>query len=104
MSHIRCFEARQANGREPDTGRLTEGEAVVIASDGDEIYLTYICRVLPGADPRRLELTYLAVGGTGRFARAEGEIVLSVVYSSPAAFVGRGEGTIRTVGTARSER
>lgn len=104
MLHIGRFGCRKKNGSEPATGRLSEGEAVVTAANGDEIYLTYAGRVLPGVQPQTLELTYLAVGGTGRFARAEGEIVISVVYSSPTAFVGHGEGSIRSIASDRSER
>jgi hypothetical protein len=95
MRRVGRFQTRQTGCPEPDAGRRTEGEALVFASGGDEIYLTYAGRVIPGVEPRTLELTYLAVGGTGRFARAEGEIVVSVVYASPTAFVGRGEGSIR---------
>lgn len=104
MSRIPRLETRRARHLAPEPQPVTEGEAVIVAPNGDEIYLAYAARVVPGADPERLELTYLAIGGTGRFARAEGEIVVRVIHSSPEAFVGRGEGSIRTVAPGRSER
>jgi len=94
MTRVGRSQTRQTECPEPDAGRRTEGEALVFASGGDEIYVTYAGRVVPGVGLRTVELTYLAIGGTGRFARAEGEIVVSVIKASPAAFVGRGEGSV----------
>lgn len=104
MARIERFGSRRANRRAPGPDPRTEGEVVIVAPNGDEIYLAYAGRIVADVDPKRLELTYLAVGGTGRFVRAEGEVVVSVLYSSPEAFVGRGEGSIRTVAPGRSER
>jgi len=104
MSHIGRWETEQTNCLDPATGALTDGQAVTSAANGDEIHMTYEGRVLPGVEPQTLELTYDVYGGTGRFARADGEFFVTVIYTGPDTFVGDGTGWLTYTASDRSDR
>jgi len=64
-----------------DGTSLVNGEATLVAANGDEVWLTYTA-TLVGPFPAPVlmyEVTNVVVGGTGRFEDASGEI-LSLVF------------------------
>ncbi len=92
MPHVGRFETEQTACNSLVTGLITDGEAVLSATNGDELHMTWSGRVVPGVAPQTLELTYLTYGGTGRFAHAEGVVDFVVVYSSETDWTANGSG------------
>lgn len=92
LTHAGRFETLQFNCLSLATGAITGGQGVVEAANGDEIWLTYEGRVVPGVVPQTLELYYDLSGGTGRFAAAAGELAIIVVYTSESTWTSRGSG------------
>jgi hypothetical protein len=84
------------------TGIMTDGEATLIAANGDELYGTWDATPVPGLTPPTWQLFLLWTGGTGRFARAEGEHVERLVKPTESTWEGTGEGWLRYYATDRS--
>jgi hypothetical protein len=104
MTHVGRFESEQTACVSLVTGSITDGEAVSMAANGDEVHMTWSGRVVPGVEPQTLELTYLIDGGTGRFVHAEGMIDFVVVYTSETDWVASGSGWLSYEASDRSDR
>lgn len=102
-THVGAFEVEQSNCANPATGMFTNGTATVVAANGDEIDMTYTGHTVTASGLPVYELAYVVTGGTGRFVNAEGELTVSVVYTSPTTWVSRGSGWITYQASDRSE-
>ena len=78
-THIGRFRVEQTVCLNLATGVMTDGEATLIAANGDELYGTWNGTPVPGLTLPTWQLSYVITGGTGRFARAEGEEVQLLV-------------------------
>lgn len=103
-SHIGYFEVEQTACLNLATGAVTDGVATLFAKNGDELYMTYTGQPVPGLDPPTFDLITVIVGGTGRFANAEGEMNIRVVDVSPTTWTSSGSGWIRYSASDRSDR
>jgi len=104
MPHMGRFWTEQTGCTSLVTGMITDGEAVLFAANGDELYMTWSGHVVPGVEPQTLDLTYVTCGGTGRFLRAEGETQFLVVYSSESDWTAHGSGWLSYEASDRADR
>jgi len=103
-THIGRFAIDQTMCVNTVTGAVTDGAATVITANGDEIYMTVEGQAVPGSTPPAFDLAYRVVGGTGRFANAEGAIFARVVQTSPTDWTATSTGWFRYSASDRSER
>jgi hypothetical protein len=103
FTHVGQFEIQQHGCINLGTGVISAGEATMTAANGDELYLTYEGRVLPGIEPQTMELFYVRNGGTGRFTHGEGEMSVIVTYTTPTTWVSTGQGWISYTASDRSQ-
>lgn len=81
MTHMGLTEYLSTHCSTLDGMQLLQGEAMMIAANGDELWLSYTAELISHDEfpPPPVELTYLAtnvvVGGTGRFEGATGSMV-----------------------------
>ena len=101
-THIGQFRVEQTVCLNLATGVMTDGEATLIAANGDVLYATWHGTPVPGLTPPTWELFYVITGGTGRFARAEGEEVEWLVKPSESTWESTGEGWLRYYPSDRS--
>jgi hypothetical protein len=102
MTHIGRFRVEQTVCLNLATGVMTDGEATVIAANGDELYGTWHGTPVPGLTPPTWRLFYVITGGTGRFARAEGGSEMGLVMPTQSTWESTGEGWLRYYATDRS--
>lgn len=100
-SHIGRFDLEQTQCTDLTSFAVTSGEATMVAADGDEIYMTYEGQAVD-SDPLTLALDYVAVGGTGRYANAEGEIHVRVVFTSDTTWTSTGTGWLQYAASDKS--
>lgn len=102
-THMGRFTVQQAQCISTVTGAITNGEATLTAANGDQIFMTYTGAIV-GGNPQLpvADLTYVVVGGTGRFANAEGEIDIHVEYTTPSIWISTGSGWLRYSASDRS--
>lgn len=98
------FETYQTMCVDMVTGAVTDGASTVITANGDEISFTFAGEAVPGTTLPTWDLAYRVVGGTGRFANAEGEGDMRVVNPSPSTWVSTGTGWLRYSASDRSHR
>ena len=103
MTHVGRFELEQAGCVNLGTGVVTDGQGILTAANGDQIYLEYAGSAV-NLDPLTYELHYVTTGGTGRFSRAEGESDFVVVYTSENTWIAYGGGWIGYAASDRSDR
>lgn len=103
-THVGRFEMAQTLCLNTVTGAVTDGFATVISANGDEVYYTFEGEAVVGSSPPMHHLTYTVVGGTGRFASAEGELDCWPVHVTPTAWTDTGTGWLRYAPSGRSER
>jgi hypothetical protein len=104
MTHVGRFGLQQAGCVDLTTGLITGGQGVISAANGDEIHVTYSGRILPGVVPQTMELSYVGIGGTGRFAHAVSEVSVLVIYTSETTWVSEGGGWLSYSASDRSDR
>ena len=104
MTHVGRFGLQQAGCVDLNTGLITGGQGLITAANGDEIHLTYSGRILPGVVPQTMELSYVGIGGTGRFAHAVSEVSVLVIYTSETTWVSEGGGRLSYSASDRSDR
>lgn len=81
LTHLGLAEYYSVHCSTLDGLQLLNGEATLVAANGDEIWLNYTAELISHTElpPPPVDLVYLArnvvVGGTGRFDGASGEIV-----------------------------
>lgn len=85
LTHMGQAEYLSTHCSTSDGQALVNGEATLVAEDGDEVWLTYSAELLGTFSPP--EVVYLTrnrvVGGTGRFEHAHGEIMSIVIVTLP---------------------
>ena len=83
LTHLGWAEYHSSHCFDPMTFGLENGEATLVAANGDEIWLTYSAELISPFTPPPVVLVYavdnVVVGGTGRFENASGEF-LSLVF------------------------
>jgi hypothetical protein len=96
-SHLGRFTASGFHVLNPVDGTFV-GQATWTAANGDQLDVTYEGQVFPSGDP---DFPYgfvarlVADGGTGRFARAEGEMQMTGAFTGvPGEFYFEFEGTL----------
>jgi hypothetical protein len=102
MTHIGRFRVEQTGCLDLTTGVITDGEATLIAANGDELYGIWHGTPVPGLTPPTWQLFYVITGGTGRFARAEGGSEMGLVMPTQSTWESTGEGWLRYYATDRS--
>jgi hypothetical protein len=103
-THIGRYEVEQTQCVDTTTGLITLGEATLIAANGDDIFMSYDGSLVPGLTPPTYDLSYVVTGGTGRFASAEGEFEIRVVFTSQTTWVSTGGGWMTYTASDRSEK
>jgi hypothetical protein len=77
LSHLGKSEWFVSHCSTLDGSQLVNGEGVLVAANGDEIWLTYTADLISPFTPPPVVLLYdqtnIVVGGTGRFEGASGE-------------------------------
>ena len=95
------FEIQQSGCLNLATNAITNGEATLVAANGDEVHWTYEGEPVQ-AEPPTSDLHYVIVGGTGRFANAEGEMDIRVVFPTTTTWVSTGTGWMQYAASDRS--
>ncbi len=84
------------------TGAVTGGTATLTGANGDQWFMTSTGHALARPGLPAFDLVYVVTGGTGRFARAEGELTIRVEYTSPTTWDASGDGWLRYAASDRS--
>lgn len=102
-THIGRFEAAQTMCVNTVTGSVTEGVATLTVANGDKIFMTFEGQTVPVPGfTLGIQLESRTIGGTGRFAGAEGEGTAWVVKPTESSWTSTGTGWLRYTASNRS--
>lgn len=93
LGHVGRFHTEQTACRSMVTGAVTDGEALIVAANGDHLYATWTGQAL---DPATLtgvvDAVYEITGGTGRFADAAGVLEIRIIMTTDTTWTATGSG------------